>query len=71
MTSPSVDEIIEAFGGVAKLARRLGVPLTTAHAWKRSGKLPSWRQKEIEAAAVADGVDLYGPPASPKQDAAA
>jgi len=52
-------EILSAFGGVAKLARRLDVPMTTVHAWKRTGRLPAWRRRDIEDAARNDGLPIF------------
>lgn len=64
----AVESIFEAFGGVTSLAKRLNVPVTTAHAWKRSGSIPRWRMTDIERAAGEDGISL--PPAPAEERAA-
>lgn len=58
MASLSVTQIFEKFGGPTKLAERLGVPVTTAHHWKRTKKIPAWRMASLERAAEAADIDL-------------
>ena len=46
-------QMIEALGGSAKAARRLGIPLTTVDSWKRKNAIPHWRLPSVEAAILA------------------
>jgi hypothetical protein len=59
--------IIAAFGGLGATARRLGVPKSTVASWKKAGKVPSWRLRDVQAAADEDGIAL----ATPKRKKAA
>lgn len=43
-------QMIDALGGSAKAARRLGIPLTTVDSWKRKNAIPHWRLPSVEAA---------------------
>jgi hypothetical protein len=57
-TNPAL-EIINAFGGVSKLAKALGHRnVTTVDGWKRSGRIPDWRKFEICQAAELAGIGL-------------
>jgi CI repressor-like protein len=49
----------EKFGGFSELARRLEVPLSTCHGWKRRKKIPSWRQSQMIALATEEKVDIF------------
>lgn len=52
-------EIIEAFGSVSKLAKALGHKnVTTVDSWKRKGRIPDWRKREIIDAAEREGIQL-------------
>lgn len=54
-----VDLVFEAFGGTTALAEALnGEPITTVHSWKRSGRIPRWRKRQIAAAARERGIAL-------------
>jgi hypothetical protein len=66
----AVETIFAAFGGVTPLAKRLNVPVTTAHAWKRSGNIPRWRMADITRVASEDGISLPED-ATPTEDRAA
>lgn len=46
----AVDAMFRESGGVTKLARMLGVPVTTVHQWKTKGRVPEWRWPQIEQA---------------------
>lgn len=55
----NAQHIIERFGGLTKMAKALGHKhVTTVQGWKNSGKIPSYRIFEIEAAAKRLGIDL-------------
>jgi hypothetical protein len=55
----TTSEIINAFGGVSKLAKALGhANVTTVDGWKRKGRIPHWRRLEIVDAAKREGVEL-------------
>jgi len=59
MNMTSALEIINAFGGVSKLAKALGHRnVTTVDGWKRSGRIPEWRRREIVEAADRESVTL-------------
>lgn len=59
-TSSSVaGEVIAAFGGLSAAARALGHKhVSTVQGWQESGRIPSWRRKEILEAAAKAKVDL-------------
>jgi hypothetical protein len=47
------EEVIDAFGGLTKMARVLNHKhVTTIDGWRRSGTIPPWRYNEILTAAV-------------------
>lgn len=51
--------ILDAFGGMAALAKALGHKnITTVQGWKESGTIPSWRRHEIEQAAERENVSV-------------
>lgn len=58
MSHPTIDALFATFGGATALARRLDVPVSTAHGWKREGRVPSWRWRDIARAAAEDGITL-------------
>lgn len=69
-----VDRIVEVFGGVRPMARRLRKPASTVSSWKDRGTIPDAEKPEVLAAAHADGLGLTpadffpGPvPAAPVQ----
>lgn len=43
----TVDEILDALGGYAKVAKDTGFPVTTVHSWKRNGFIPEWRRPKL------------------------
>lgn len=50
--------IIDLLGGPTVVARSIGAPVTTVHAWKTSGRIPRWRRAAIAGLARAEGVAL-------------
>jgi len=58
--APNVDlgKAVKAYGSFTKLAKRLGLRLSTVHGWHLRKSLPVWRAKEIAAAANEDGHDI-------------
>lgn len=46
----AVDALFRESGGVTRLARMIGAPVTTVHKWKMNGKVPEWRWPQIEQA---------------------
>jgi hypothetical protein len=46
----AVATIFRQSGGVTRLARMIGAPVTTVHKWKMTGKIPDWRWPQIEQA---------------------
>lgn len=54
-----VENLINAFGGLSKMARALGHKhVTTVQGWRDSGRIPHWRYHEILSAAEREGVDI-------------
>ena len=50
--------IIEAFGGIRPMAKKLGVAVTTVQGWKERNAIPIRRLDELRAAAEREGIDL-------------
>lgn len=67
-TFPAVDAVIAAFGGIRPMATKLGISFTTVQGWKTRGQIPAARWPEVEAAAIANGIDLAVLPTSPVID---
>lgn len=49
-TKADLAAIFRSKGGVTRVARLIGAPVTTVHHWKRTGKVPEWRWPQIEQA---------------------
>ncbi|MGN0913059.1 MAG: carph-isopro domain-containing protein [Alphaproteobacteria bacterium] len=55
----TVTEIIEAFGGVCSMARKLGIKYPSiVQGWKNRDKIPEWRMLLIEAKAKEYNIDI-------------
>ena len=52
----TTEAIIEAFGGIRPMAKKLGAPVTTIQYWKKAGRIPVVRHGDILAAATANGI---------------
>lgn len=53
-----VDRLIGLFEVKAKaFAAELGVPYTTVHGWRKTGRVPRWRHASIIGLAERKGVD--------------
>ncbi|WP_445681010.1 carph-isopro domain-containing protein [Radicibacter daui] len=52
----TTEAIIEAFGGIRPMAKKLGAPVTTIQYWKKAGRIPVVRHGDILAAAAANGI---------------
>lgn len=51
-TPPPVVALIEAFGGLSEMSRKLDHRgITTIQSWRNAGHIPRWRRTEIEDAA--------------------
>ena len=50
--------VIEAFGGIRPMAKKLGVAVTTIQGWKERNAIPIRRLDEIRTAAAREGIDL-------------
>ena len=61
LTKTEVRALIDNLGGPAKVARDLGIGLSTAAYWRQKGVLPKWRWSDIDTLATLNGVEL--PPA--------
>lgn len=46
-TMRTVGEILEELGGVTKVARALGLPISTVHTWSRKNAVPAWRRDNL------------------------
>lgn len=54
-----LDPLIDAFGGLSKMARTLGHRhVTTIDGWRRAGRIPRWRLPEVMAGAERMGISL-------------
>lgn len=51
----AVAAIFKESGGVTRLARLIGAPVTTVHKWKMTGRIPQWRYPQIEQALRTEG----------------
>ena len=63
--------VIEAFGGIRPMAKKLGVAVTTIQGWKERNAIPIRRLDEIRTAAAREGIDLSAlavPTESPVED---
>ena len=50
--------VVQAFGGVRKLARLLGVDASTVSRWQTTGRVPSGMQRAVLLLAWEHGLDL-------------
>ena len=50
--------VIEAFGGIRPMAKKLGVAVTTVQGWKERNAIPIRRLDELRAAAEREEIDL-------------
>jgi len=54
----AIAAIIERFGGIRPMAKKLGAPVSTVQAWKERSHIPENRLDEIRAAAKQHEIDL-------------
>lgn len=54
------EEIIEKFGGIRPMAKKMGLAVTTVQGWKKRGVIPAARRETLLAAALANDIDLAG-----------
>jgi hypothetical protein len=54
----TASDIIELFGGITALSTLSGVPTSTIHSWRHKNQIPAWRQPQLLALAVANGIEL-------------
>lgn len=47
-----IQTFIKELGGATKVARELGVPMTTVATWSQRGSVPHWRIPSLVALAV-------------------
>ena len=52
------EHVIDKFGGLTKLARALGLTVSTVQGWKKRGKIPQEHWLAIMAVAKANALDL-------------
>ena len=53
-----IQGIIDAFGGLRPMARKLGVTHQIIYDWRKRGVIPGKRQKQVLALAAELGVEL-------------
>ncbi len=51
-------EIIERFGGIRPMAKKMGVAVTTVQGWKKRDVIPAARRQQVLDAAAAHDIDL-------------
>ncbi len=56
----NAEQIIERFGGIRPMAKKIDVAVTTVQGWKKRDQIPGSRREKIYAAAVEHDVDLKG-----------
>ena len=64
MNDPILDDaarVIEAFGGIRPMAKKLGVAVTTIQGWKERNAIPVQRLDQVREAARLEGIDLFAP----------
>lgn len=49
--------IIPALGGLSEAARKIGSPVSTVQYWQQTGRIPAWREPQVRAALLNDGLD--------------
>lgn len=52
------ERIIEKFGGIHPMARKLSIPPSTVQGWKERGIIPAKRQPVVLNAAQESGINL-------------
>lgn len=53
-----IEVLIEKFGGVRPMARKLDVEPPTISYWRKTRKIPRWREHEIREAAKRYQIDI-------------
>lgn len=53
-----VEKIIKKFGGLAKMARKTGLPKTTISSWKINKNIPYWRHEFLEQKALEESFSV-------------
>jgi hypothetical protein len=51
-------DIVEAFGGINKMARTCGFPVATVQYWKSRNKIPEWRWDKIKQVAQLRNIEI-------------
>lgn len=54
----SAARIIDKFGGIHSMARKMGVPPSTVQGWKERGVIPARRQPDVIEVARREEIDL-------------
>jgi hypothetical protein len=58
MEASVAERVVAAFGGLTKMSRATGIPITTIQGWSDRGSIPRWRRASIIAVALRDNVKL-------------
>ncbi len=56
----NAEKVIERFGGIRPMAKKMDVAVTTVQGWKKRNTIPANRRSQITEAAAAHNVDLSG-----------
>jgi len=64
------EQLVKSSGGYTKLAKRLGISLTTLHGWKRRNNVPNWRVAHMLDLAKIDGLRVGAVPRGTRKRAA-
>jgi hypothetical protein len=56
----NIEELINRFGGMRSMARKLDVPVSTIQGWKKRDTIPSDRLSRVIRIAKANNISLYG-----------
>lgn len=59
-TLENAEEIIERFGGIRPMAKKMDVAVTTVQGWKKRNVIPAGRYEDVLKAAHENAVDLTG-----------
>jgi hypothetical protein len=51
-------QVVDAFGGLTEMSKKLGIPVTTIASWRDAGRIPRWRKPAIIEGAAREGISL-------------
>lgn len=65
---PSAQDIIEKFGGIRPMAKKMNVAVTTVQGWKKRNAIPQARLADVKKIAQIHDIDLLGSKPSKKTE---